>query len=445
LSQPTPIRKLLHMGVPRALSLLGSVLMGAVDVAMVSPLGKLPLSAMAMATTYVGLIRMLGGNVLQPADVLIAQANGRSDDETIVRVHHTSNQLSLLIAFVVVLASLFPTTGLRALLGGSEPELVSAAAEYCRLLAWSAPPLLLAYSLRLYVDGMKRPWPGTIIVLVANVINAVFNWLLIYGRCGLPALGVDGSAWATNIASFATLAGTLGYILWRKDLRVRVNYRRAFEWSGDRMRQLVALGLPQGLLIGFRNLYYAILAAITARIGAAELAGSQIAFSLFRLSNTPQQGFSWGVAVVVATEHGRKAYAEARRLLHSTYRITVSAALVVAVVFVAFAGPIARQYTSDPAIIDAMVPLLQLFAAFHIASALGFVGWAGLGAALDNRYATTTSILFQFLLGVPSAWLLGLTFGGGVTLVWIGPLASEFLIALLYYVRFRRLTRLAAA
>jgi len=426
-------------GLPRSLSLLGFVLMGAVDVAMVAPLGSRSLGALALATAYSATLSILAIHVLAPVDLMIARALGSGDRAALARIHRSSLVLALCAALPVTALHLWAGPGLGLLAGEGDAALLAEAAAYCRALAWGVPAFFLFHAHRLFVEGHGRMWPALVIIAAANLVNLAGNWVLIHGHLGAPALGSAGSAWATASVRMASFLAVTIYLLrvpqLRDSLRGPLSAARGETWRIGR------LGISTGVRVAAREVTYAAVIALTARFGQSALAGGQIAFSLLAVANTAQIGFAWGVSVLLARLLGQKDPRGARAALRLALTISAVASAAVALALAALAAPIAHLYTDDPAVAAAATSILRTAALFHVAASFAVTAAAGIFALLDMGFAARVSIPMLFALALPMSWLLAFPLDLGPSALWLGPAAAETLTGAIFLRRFLGRTR----
>jgi MATE family multidrug resistance protein len=197
---------MLRLAAPVVMAELGWVTMGIVDTLMVGRLGADAIGAVGLASTLFFAIAIFAMGLLLGLDPLVAQAFGAGRLDECRRWLIAGVWLCGLIAIPVVGVLLafdawLPRWGLPdPVLRLTQPYLV--------VLTLGLPPLLLYVAFRRYLQAIGIVRPVMIALIVANVVNAVANWLLIYGHLGSPALGVRGSAYATLIAR-AFMAGLL--------------------------------------------------------------------------------------------------------------------------------------------------------------------------------------------------------------------------------------------
>jgi len=222
--------------------------MGVVDTLMVGRLAPEAIGAVGLGGIVFFTVAVFGMGVLLGLDTFVSQAFGAGDLDECHRWLRAGVHLSFLLAPAVMLA----TYGLlRALpLLGLHPQVRALTIPYVAVLIWSTLPLLLYASFRRYLQALGLVRPVMLTLLGANLVNAGFNWLLIFGRAGFPALGVPGSAWATVIARVAMAAVLLGVIV-RHERKHQLGLGNIsfleIEW--DRIGRLVRLGTPAALQI----------------------------------------------------------------------------------------------------------------------------------------------------------------------------------------------------
>jgi multidrug resistance protein, MATE family len=233
---------LLKLAGPVVLAEIGWMSMGIVDTMMVGPLGPAAIAATGLGSGVFTSLAIFGMGLMLGLDALVSRAHGAGSIADCVRWLHQGVWLALGAAPVIMgLTWLVFTTLDR---WGLHPEIRALVGPYLRVIAFGAPPLLLYAAFRRYLQGMHVVRPIMLALLTANLVNAAGNWLLIYGNLGLPALGVEGSAWATTAAR-VYMAAFL-FVAIRIEHRARGDRHPAVPFGADpgRILQLVRLGLP---------------------------------------------------------------------------------------------------------------------------------------------------------------------------------------------------------
>ena len=249
------LRPTIQLAMPLVLAEIGWMSMAIVDTMMV---GRLPDSAVAIGAVSLGSIlfhtlSFFGGGLLIGLDTLVSQAFGAGRREDC----HRSLLNSIYLSFVMTP----PLLGLIWLAGPIlapfrvDPKVLGFAISYTRALAWGLLPLLLYFALRRCLQAMNLVKPVAFALVTANLVNALGNWVLIYGKWGAPALGLVGSGWSTSIARVYMAAVLVGYLLWY-DRKHRTDLLRTpIEPDLRRIRRLIALACGVADHTGDRRLH----------------------------------------------------------------------------------------------------------------------------------------------------------------------------------------------
>src|SRR5262245_56564512 len=187
------LRAMVRLALPVVLIQVGMMFMGVVDTLMVGRLSASALAAVALGNLYFFLIAVFGMGTLMVLDPVVAQAVGAGDDEGAARGFQRGVLLAGLLALPAAILLLLAEPFM--LHAGQPAEVVPLAADYAERLAPGVFPFFLFVVLRQTLQSMRVVRPIVLAIVVANVANAVINWVLIFGHLGAPALVVAGSAW----------------------------------------------------------------------------------------------------------------------------------------------------------------------------------------------------------------------------------------------------------
>jgi MATE family multidrug resistance protein len=260
--------------------------------------------------------------------------------------------------------------------------------------------------------------PIMIALVSANVINAVANWLLIYGNLGFPALGVEGSAWATAAARVYMAVFLLGAI--GLEHRARAAHRVPMRFDAARIRRLIGLGLPAATQITLEVGVFAAATALAGRLDPVASGSHQIALNLAALAFMVPLGLSSSGAVRVGHALGARDPARAVRAGWTALTASSGIMLCIGAVFFLFPVPLLRAFSNDPRILEIGTTLLAIAAAFQLFDGTQAVVTGVLRGAGDTRTPMIVNILGHWVLGLPVGYALCFTFGWGVAGLWIG-------------------------
>jgi MATE family multidrug resistance protein len=430
------LRAMVALALPVVLSELGWVAQGIVDTIMVGKLGPSAIGAVALGNAVYYTPALFGIGLLLGLDTLVAQAYGRADHDECHRWLAQGVWLACIVTPLLMLLITLASFGFAPF--GITPQVGAPAASYLRILNWGTLPLLLYAGTRRYLQGVGDVRVITVTYVAANLLNWFGNWVLINGKFGLPALGVNGSALSTVAARVFMALALLGFA-WRYE-RKR-GHPLFHHWAGPhlhRLRKLVRLGAPAAgqivLEVGAWNL-----ATLSAGwLTPVALATHQIALNYASLTYMVPLGISTAAAVSVGHAVGAGDGARARRAGWLALGLGTSFMLLAAVVFLAAPGPLIALYTRDPRVMAVGPSLLGLAAAFQIFDGIQTVSTGALRGLGETRIPMLANLVGYWVLGLPLGLTLCFVLHWGIYGLWIGLLLALFIIASTVLARWRR-------
>jgi MATE family multidrug resistance protein len=253
----------------------------------------------------------------------------------------------------------------------------------------------------------------------ANLINAAANWVLVYGHLGMPALGVEGSAWATSIARLYMSLFLLATIRWvhgHDPAHPPVPF--AVDWA--RMRRLIALGFPAASQVTLEVGVFAAATMLAGRLDPIASAANQVALNVASLAFMVPLGLSSAAAVRVGHAVGAGDARRAVRAGWSALAVGGVGMLAIAAVLFAWPEPMVRSFTSDARVIDIGVGLLVIAAAFQLFDGTQAVATGVLRGLGETRTPMIVNVIGHWVFGLPIGYALCFRFGWGVSGLWIG-------------------------
>lgn len=435
-------RALLRLAAPLCAGFFGNQLMSAVDTAMVGRLGPAAIAGTGIGSSLYFMISIVAMGCALGADPLISQAVGAGEHARARRVLWQALRVGgWMSAPVMIVILLFPLV-----LGpiGVTPEVIVATREYLWGRVWNAVPLVLFAASRAYLQATGRADAVVYSTIVANVLNFIFDALLIYGdgalawvglpAIGLPAMGVFGAGLASSLTAFASLL-----VLFHAVRSVPVPpdpHRRTADPA--LMRRIVRLGLPVGLQMFVEVSAFGGVNILSGTIGTVAAAGNQIALQLASLSFMVPLGIGSATAVRVGHAVGRgdpPGVLLAGKVGFVCGGVFMSA---MAILFLLAPAPLGRILTSDEAVIAAAVPLVRVAAMFQLFDGMQVVGAGALRGAGDTHAALWVNIVGFYAIGLPLAALLVWTFDTGAVGLWWGLNVGLIVIGTTLIARFFR-------
>jgi MATE family multidrug resistance protein len=274
--------------------------------------------------------------------------------------------------------------------------------------------------------------------VTANIINAVGNWILIYGKLGAPAMGAVGSGWSTAWARIYLAGVLVGYLLWYDQKHRTALLRTPIQPELARIRRLIALGFPAAMQITLEIGVFALVTALIGRLGAVSLASHQIALNTVSFTYMVPLGISSAAAVRVGQAIGRKDPAGAADAGGSAIFLGATFMTLSGVALLLFPRWIARIYTPDVAVIRNTVILLAAGAAFQLFDGIQTVATGALRGAGDTRTPMLCHFTAYWVIGLPLGSWLCFRRGWGAFGLWAGLSLALILIGIVLLFAWRR-------
>jgi MATE family multidrug resistance protein len=259
-----------------------------------------------------------------------------------------------------------------------------------------------------------------IALVVANLVNVVVNWMLIFGRLGAPALGVAGAAWATVLSRVVMAVFLLIVIVLRGRGRRPGLFETSYGIDLQRMRRLIVLGYPAALQLTLEVGVFAAASALAGWLPAAALAAHQIALNLAGFTFMVPLGIASAGAVRVGHAIGARDGPGAARAGWTALFFGACFMSAAAAIFVLFPGPLIGAFTRDRVVLQIGVGLLGVAAVFQLFDGIQGVGTGILRGLGDTRTPMLWNLAAHWALGLPVAYLLAFRAGLGVIGLWWG-------------------------
>ncbi len=426
---------------PMILTNLGQTAMTTTDVALMGRLGPEVLAAGTLGTSIYFTPMIFGMGLVIATSPMVASAFGR-DRHSVRDVRRTVRQGLWLALLAVIPLWLFLWFGAEAALlaMGQEPHLAKLAGSYVRALQWAALPFYWYIVLRSFVSALERPGWALAVVGVTVLFNGIAAWSLMFGRLGMPDLGIAGAGVATTLASTMMFGGlALVLVTERRFRRYRI-FGRFWRADWPRLLALLRLGLPIGAILVFEVSLFNATAFLMGLIGAVPLAAHAIALQIASVAFMVPMGLGQAVTVRVGRAFGAgdaegvaragwTAFAMGVGFMALTALVMVSVPRLLIGVFVDLDDPV------NALVIDAAIVFLALAALFQVVDGAQAVASGMLRGLHDTAMPMLFAAIGYWGVGMPLSALLAFRFGLGGAGLWIGLCAGLLVVAVLLTLR----------
>ena len=433
----------LRLAGPLALANLLQMAVYAVDVIFVARLGTEELAAASLSTSLFGLMMWCFSALTGAVAPLIAAELGRGRHA--VREVRRSVRMALWLTVLCGLGGMVLCQFGEAIMlaTGQDARVAAMAGTFLAMLSWSMIPQIACNVLRTFVSALGRPVFATMITALAIGVNALGNYVFVFGNFGAPELGLAGSAISTIITAIVTLMAYLAAIA--SDRRLRRYHILGRWWRSEwsRFREILKIGLPIALTVIAEGGLFGSAAFLMGNIGPAQLAGHTVALQVAAFAFQVPFGVGQAVTIRVGYHYGAGDKAAIGQAGSAALAVCVLFSFIAAAAMVVFPHAILSIYvdTSAPmnaAMVMFAVQFMVIAAAFQLADGIQAVAAGALRGLQDTRVPMLIAIAGYWLVGFSISFVLGLKTPLGGFGVWIGLAVGLVAVAVPLVWRWRR-------
>jgi multidrug resistance protein, MATE family len=443
----TELRAMLALAWPLILSNLTMTLISATDVVLLGRLGARELAASAlglnlnMAMTIFSL-----GLVYAASPMMAAEIGARFNSVRDVRRTFRQSVWAIVTITVPMWLILWHTEDIM-LAFGQDPALAKGAGTFIHGYQWSMLPFLLFQAMRSFVAALERPGWVLAVSVGGIVLNALISWSLIFGKLGMPALGLFGAGLGTSIV-WTVMVAALALVIMsdRQFRRYRLfgNFWRA-DW--DRYGAVWRLGLPIAITLGFEAAVFAAAVWLMGLIDADSVAAHTIALQIASMTFMVPMGMAQAATVRIGLGYGRKDAAAIHRSGWTAFVLGVGFMALMALTLLLFPYQlmgifIDRDLPANARVIDLGVSFLMVAAIFQIADGAQVVGAGMLRGLQDTRMPMLIAGVGYWVVGIGIGSYLAFGLGWDGLGIWIGLAVGLAVVALLLLSRWTARARL---
>ncbi|WP_432473896.1 MATE family efflux transporter [Amphritea sp. HPY] len=401
LSRRHELGQILYLAVPILIAQLSQTAMGFVDTIMAARVGAEDLAAVSLgASIWLPIMLSLGG-VLMATTPLVAQLAGAGRDKESKAIFNQAMLIALTTS-IIAWFILRNSTALLQFMGVSGPLLEKTNA-YLQALSWGVPAIMFYQVCRSFCEGFGKTRPSMKIGILGLLCNIPLNYIFIYGKLGVPAMGGVGCGWATAIVMWImAICGGL-YLHSSAFFRPLKLLSAGSPEKTQTIASFLKLGLPIGFTLLIEVSMFCIIALLIARLGDVVIAAHQITLSFSGLVFMFPLSMALALTIRVGQQIGAGQTAHARFSATTGIIFTCCCAVISCILIAVFATRIASLYSDLPEIISLASSLLMIAAIFQIPDAIQ----ASSAGALRGYKDTSVPLLMVFI----AFWLIALPCG----------------------------------
>ncbi|VEI69749.1 Multidrug-efflux transporter [Serratia fonticola] len=438
-------RSLLALAIPVIIAQISQTAMGVVDTIMAGSYSATDMAAVAVGTSIWLPTILFGHGLLLALTPVIAQLNGAGRRDRIAYQVRQGFWLASGVSLLII-AVIYNSQLVIDMMHNIDPLLAEKAVGFLHAIMWGAPGYLFFQVVRGQCEGLSKTKPGMVIGFLGLLINIPINYILIFGKFGMPEMGGVGCGVATAsvywmmflmMRWYAKRASSL------RDIKLEEGAHRGPDWQA--LKRLIGIGLPVALALFFEVTLFAVVALLVSPLGIVAVAGHQIALNFSSLMFVLPLSLGVGATIRVGHRLGEGSVEGARIAAYAAIAVGIAMASCSALFTAAFRESIALLYNDNPAVVTMASHLMLLAAIYQISDSIQVIGSGILRGYKDTRAIFYITFVAYWVLGLPSGYLLALTDyivpAMGPSGFWFGFIIGLTFAAIMMVLRMRWLQR----
>lgn len=435
----TEYKKTLSLSIPVIIAQAGQITVGLIDNVMIGQLGTTPFAAASFTNTLFSLVLIFGMGYSFALTPLIGKNYGEKDYDSIgswIKNGLMANTLMgvVLAAVLLILYFLIPHMG--------QPEsILQASQDYLAILMISVIPMMIFYGFKQFAEGVGDTKTAMKIMLWANLINIVGNYLFMYGKMGLPELGLIGAGIGTLMARIFMAIAFI--ILFHRNEKfkffVKLHQQSLVCW--DKCLQVVKLGIPLGGQLVMEASAFGLCAIMMGWVSEIGLAAHQVAITLSTLGFMIYQGLGAGTTIRVSHYKGENNSHGIKRATKTAMNLMYLYCALLMLVFIGARNILPLMFTNNHTVINLAAQMLIVCSIFQLVDGIQIVLAGTLRGFADARIPVIITFVSYFVISLPFSYLSAFVWGFGAVGIWFGFPVGLSICCTLFQLRYKYLLK----
>lgn len=414
---PYHYRSLLSLGIPIMIGQLGMIILGFADTMMVGHHSTTELGAASFVNNIMNLVIITATGFSYGLTPIVGGLFGREELPQAGRALRCALLANLMAGAVMMaaLAILYLNVGNI----GQPAELMPYIRPYFLVLLASMPFVMLFNAFKQFTDSITETRTSMWILLSGNLLNIIGNYVLIYGKAGMPEMGVVGAGVSTLFSRVVMVALFLFVFLVKKKMRP---YRDGFfrlGWSRQLVRRLVSLGTPIALEMGMETASFSLSIIMVGWLGTIALASHQVMITISQFTFMVYYGLGAAVAVRTSYFNGQNDRVNVRHTVVAGLQVMVALELLLGGIIFLLRNHIGGWFTDSTEVSATVISLMLPFFIYQFGDGLQITYANALRGIADVKPLMVIAFIAFFVISLPVGYLCGFVFHFGLVGIWM--------------------------
>lgn len=428
--------ELLYIGIPIIVGQLGTIILGFADTLMIGHHSTQELAAAGFVNSVYGLLLLFYLGFSYGLTPVVGRLYGMGQKESIGQ--KVRNSIVANMAVGALLVSLMAILYFNLEYVGQPRELLEFIKVYFLVNLVSVPFVGMFNTMKQFFDGVGRTKVPMWVMLTGNVINILFNWLLIYGVAGFPELGILGAGLATlGSRVFMALALTIVMLV---NSKYRI-YREGIlhdKTNRTDFIELNRLGWPVALQLGMETAAFSLSCVMVGWLGTVPLAAHQVMITVSQLFYLVLSGLASAMSIRVSYFVGQKDFVAVKTNAADGFRLVLLISTVMSIPVLLLRHQVGALFTDNIEVQQTVASLIIVLVIYQFGDGLQYTYANALRGIACVKPMVYIAFFAYFVISLPLGYFLGFTFGFRIIGIWSAFPIGLTIAGILYYMRFKK-------
>lgn len=433
-------KRIIKVSLPIILGNLTQMMLGIIDSAMVGSISAILLAASALVNNILAIPFIMGMGLTFAISPLVASANGNKSYKSCAHIGFNGFVLVTLFAILIAVGLDWGSSIVYHL--DQDPEVAAASEDYLVIMAWSSLPMLMFLALKQIADGLEFTRTAMMLSLLSIPINTFLNYILIFGKFGMPEYGLYGAGLGTLISRIIIFVALLWILLKAPRFqKYRTDLSSSLTLEVHRLKELLRIGIPSSLQYAMESGAFAVSGIMIGWFGAVQQAAHQIAIGIASLTFMVSMGLSAAGSILVGNALGRGKVNDVRTIGKKTLIMGLFYGILCAVLFALTKDYLPYLFNNEVEVVAWASVLLVLAGVFQIPDAIQAIDIGLLRGLHDVRIPTIWISVAYWVIGIPFGYYLAFYQGMESSGIWYGLVIGLSVLSITLTVRFFKVSR----
>ncbi|SHF84245.1 multidrug resistance protein, MATE family [Bacteroides luti] len=431
---------LLRLGIPIVIGQLGMIILGFADTMMVGQHSTIELAAASFVNNVFTLAIIFSTGFSYGLTPIVGSLFGKGDSTGAGQALKNSLAANILVALLITFIMFVIYLNVHNF--GQPKELLPLIRPYFLILLASLIFVLIFNSFKQFADGITDTKASMWILLIGNTLHIILNYLLIYGKLGLPEMGLMGAGLSTLISRILMALAFAGIFLYSKRYAIYLKGFKLKGFSHSIFKRLNELGWPIALQMGMETASFTFSTVMVGWLGSIALASHQVMLTISSLCFMIYYGMGAAIAVRVSNFRGQNDIVNVRRSAYAGFHIIAMMAVISAGSIFLLRNYLGGMFTDSPEVSQTVVALIFPFLLYQFGDGTQITFANALRGIADVKPMMYIAFISYFLISIPAGYFFGFILNWGIVGIWMSFPFGLSSAGIMFYLRFRKRTLL---